>query len=308
MTKYVITGVDGQFGGHAAKTILARGIAPSDLIFTSPVPEKVQHFAEQGVDVRAADFTSPQSLEAAFAGGDALLLISMPIIGEKRRAMHQNAVNAAKAAGVKLIVYTSFLGAGDPENDALVNDDHNATEDMIKASGLDYKFCRNSQYAEAVSEFVLPGAFMNGEWRVNQGTGEVAYVSRRDCAECAVALLLGAGENNKVYPITGAERLDGAKIAALAKDVTGKSFNFVGVTDEECYAGFDAIGVPRDTDHGMAGSPIPWCSDDMVSFGRCIRLGQLSAMNNSVKELTGHDPIPMRQLFEECQSKGLYGN
>lgn len=306
MTKIVLTGVDGNFGGIAAEKILERGVAPGDLIFTTPFPEKVAHYAARGIEVRRADYTNPETLTQAFAGGENLLFISMPVVGEKRVAMHRNAVAAAKAAGIKMVVYTSIVGAGDPKNDALVTVDHNATEAMIKDAGLDYIFVRDSQYAEAIVQYVLPGAFKSGKWTTNQGSGTIGYVSRRDCAEAAVALVCGAGEKNRTYTINGPELLTLRDIAKIAEAVTGKKIEVVDLTDEATYAMFDAIGVPRTTENGMKGSPIPWCSDDMVSFGRAVRVGHMKAFTDDFRKLTGHAPLSMRQLIEDANNNHLY--
>jgi NAD(P)H dehydrogenase (quinone) len=305
MGKIIITGVGGQFGHIAAEKIL-EDVPANELIFTSHVPEALSKYKEKGVDVRTADFNDVDSLTDAFKGGEILLLISMPIVGKKRVQMHKNAIDSAKKAGVKKIVYTSIVGAGDEDNDALVVKDHNATEDYIKASGLKWNFARNSQYAEAMVEYALPNAFKTGKWTTNQGDGEMAYVSRKDCAAAAVALVRGKGEDNTIYYITGPELLTLEGITQIAKEVTGKSIEVINLTDEETFAMFDAMGVPRTTDNGMKGSPIPWCSDDMVSFGRVVREGKMAAFTENVEKLTGKKPVSMRELIAEAVTNGLY--
>lgn len=305
MGKIIITGVDGNFGRVAAESIL-KLVPTHELIFTSPVSEALEIYKELGVDSRVADFNSVDSLTAAFTGGERLLLISMPIIGEKRVQLHKNAIDAAKKAGVTHIVYTSIVGAGDDTNDALVSEDHNATEEYIKAAGFSYKFARNSQYAEAITEFSLPNAFSTGQWTTNQAEGKMAYVSRRDCAAAAAALVSGKGADDSVFYITGPELLTLREITTIGETVVGKPIEVIDLNDEETFAMFDSIGVPRTTDNGMAGSPIPWCSDDMVSFGRAVREGKMAAFTDDFEDLVGKKPMTLRVLTEEAAAKGLY--
>jgi NAD(P)H dehydrogenase (quinone) len=114
MSKIIITGVDGNFGGFSARSIMKK--VPADrLIFTAPNKKALEQFAEQGVETRHADFNDPAQLQEAFAGGEVLRVISMPFVGEKRRNAHRNAIDAAKAAGVKKIIYTSIVGCGSEE-------------------------------------------------------------------------------------------------------------------------------------------------------------------------------------------------
>lgn len=114
MAKIIMTGVDGNLGGHAARTILEK-VDRKTLIFTSPNKAVVEKFTAQGIDARYADYTDPEQLTGAFAGGETLLLISVPQVGEKRRRMHKNAIDAAVKCGVKRLVYTSIVGAGVPK-------------------------------------------------------------------------------------------------------------------------------------------------------------------------------------------------
>jgi NAD(P)H dehydrogenase (quinone) len=228
----------------------------------------------------------------------------MPIIGEQRVRLHKNAVDGAVAAGIENIVYTSFVGAGDESNPALVTFDHRATENFIKQSGLKWNFMRDSQYAEAIVQQVLPNAVKTGEWVSNQGAGKIAFISREDCVKTAVALLLGRGEDNTGYDVTGPELISSEEIVQIASDITGKPINFVNISDEKLFEIWDGMGVPRTTENGMKDSPIPWCSEDMVSCGRAIREGLMETISNDVEKLTGEKPKSLRQLIQEAYDRG----
>ena len=103
-----------------------------------------------GVETRQTNFNNADGLSEAFKGADALAFISMPFVGAKRQKAHKNAIDAAKAAGVKQVIYTSLVNADDETNPSVEKKDHIYTENYIKEVGLDYQFMRNSQYAEAM--------------------------------------------------------------------------------------------------------------------------------------------------------------
>jgi NAD(P)H dehydrogenase (quinone) len=294
---YVVTGVDGNFGGAAAELIL-KTIPADQLIFTGYNIAKLDRFAGRGVQVRHADFDNLEQTTEAFAGGDALLLISTMMVGPRRRAQHKNAIAAAVAAGVTRIVYTSYLGSDDVTNEAIVTVDHRETEQAILASGLSWNFMRDSQYSQAMTQQQAAAAIQSGSMYANQGTGTVGFVSRDDCVAVAVALLTGAGERDRAYDITGPELLTYREIAALVSEFSGVEISYVDVTDDEFYAMWDAMGVPRDATGDFSKSPFPWCSDDMVSFGRAIREGMMAVLSDSVEVLTGTKPTSMRTLME----------
>ena len=149
MGKIIVTGASGQFGSAAAGMLLEQ-VAAEDLVLLSRTPENLANFAETGAQVRRADFDDPGSLLAAMEGGERMLLISTVRVGS-RVEQHTNAVEAARAAGVRHVAYTSLLGVRTPGNPSVEGYDHIATERMIEASGLAWTFLRNSLYAEAVA-------------------------------------------------------------------------------------------------------------------------------------------------------------
>ena len=129
MGKIIVSGASGQFGHAAASQLLDMG---KQVICLSRSTDKVADLAARGAEVRAADFDSPDGLEQAMAGGEKLLLISTTMVGQRPR-QHGNAIAAAVAAGVKHIVYTSFIGADQGGN--LLADDHRQSEEFLRASG-----------------------------------------------------------------------------------------------------------------------------------------------------------------------------
>lgn len=293
----IITGASGHFGRKAA-TLLLEKVPASELILITRRPAALADFAARGAQVRYGDFDEPASLVAAFAGGERMLLISTDQVGGGRLVQHRNAMEAAKTAGVKQIAYTSFIGVG-PDNPAISTIEHTATEAMLRECGVPYTFLRDSQYADAIAEFALPGALVMGEWLSAAAEGKIALVARDDCVACAVAVVSTPGHDNKIYDITGPALLSYRDCVELAAELSGRPVAYRAVSDEEKLAFFDAIGVPRRIEDGMENSPIPWPSEEMVSFERAIREGHFAVLSGDVERLTGCKPKSLRDVCME---------
>ncbi len=294
--KLIVSGASGNYGRLAVAGLLER-VPASDLILMSRRPEKLAALAALGAIVRRGDFDDPDSLVSAFAGGDKLLMISTGRVG-KRLPQHGNAIRAAATAGVRHIVYTSFVNAGEA-NPALVAKEHGATEDMLRRSGLAWTAMRDSQYADAMVEVAAPIAIESGRWLASAREGRIGFVTRRDCAACAVAVLTTPGHENRAYDITGPELLSFRQVAALAAELSGQPVEYTVVDDEGMYRMFDALGVPREAVDDHVVNRVPWSSHDMVSFERAIREGFLEVLSRDVERLTGRKPQSLRSLFLE---------
>jgi NAD(P)H dehydrogenase (quinone) len=297
MGKIVITGASGNYGRGVTDRLVAAGRG-GDLILITRSPAKLAEREAQGCAVRYGDFDKPETLAAAVQGADVMLLISGTRVGA-RVAQHQAAVDAAAGAGVRHIVYTSFIGIDDPANPAEVRHDHIETERLIRASGCDWTMLRDAHYADAMILMAGPGVMASGQWVSNSGLGREAMVWREDCIACAVAVLTGAGHEGRIYNITGPELQDFAQVAAILSEVTGVPISYVAVDDAQQYAIFDAMGIPRRPVDDVAVGGIPWNSDDMVSFGAAIREGFLALCSDDVARLTGQPARSVRQMIED---------
>lgn len=291
----IVTGASGAFGRAAAERLIAR-MPARELILTSRTPDKLAGFAARGAQVRFADFDNPATLDAAFAGGTRMLLISTARVGT-RVGQHANAIAAGVRCGVRHIAYTSVLGAAEPNNPALVKLDHRATEEIIEGSGAAWTFLRDSQYAEAIAGAMVPGALAAGRIPDNAHEGRVAFVSRDDCVACATEVLLQPGHERRAYDITGPELMSIPQALKLASEIAGKPIEVVSVDDEGMLAHFDSLGIPRHASDIVPAGPIPWSSDDMVTFGRSIREGYFDKLTPHVREITGREPRSLREVM-----------
>jgi len=297
--KIIVTGASGQFGNAAARMLLEQ-VPADDLVFLSRTTDKLAGFAEAGAHVRHADFDDPASLLSAMEGGERMLLISTVRVGS-RVEQHTAAVEAAKARGVKHVVYTSLLGVRTPNNPSVEGFDHIATERMIEASGLVYTHLRDSLYAEAVATAMAIPALLAGHKPENAGRGLVPIVSRDDCVATAVGVLTQDGHANKAYDVTGPEMWALPDAMALIAGMAGKPIEVELVDDEGMFAYFDSLGVPRKASDVVPDGPIPWASEGMVTFGQSIREGFMAIESDDVERITGRKPRTLRSVCEQLQ-------
>lgn len=303
MKKILLNGVDGNFGGRAANILLEK-YPHEDLVFAAPNEKKLQKFADMGIETRVADFNNAEKLAESFYGVDTVVLISMPFVGPKRRAAHKTAIDAAVAAKVNRIVYTSIVGAGEKDINTYEVNDHVWTEAYMKEQPIHYLFLRDSQYCEAMVSFFMDAVEnTNGVLSNNMGDGKMAYVSRDDCAKAAAYAAMSDWQD-RIVDINGPELLTVGEYVTIASEVTGKKVVYNPITDDQMYAYFDSVGVPRTTEEMWADTAknFPFCSDGMVSFGRAIRQNQMSTFTNDFEELTGDKPMSVRQIFEDMDN------
>lgn len=299
MGKLLLTGVDGNLGGFAAEELLK--LEPKEnLIFCGYNPDSLKKYADMGIETHVTNFNNPDGLKEAFQNAEVVALISMPFVGVKRQNAHKICVDAAKAAGVRQIIYTSLVNADDETNPSVEKKDHIYTEKYIQEQGLDYQFMRNSQYAEAMVTNYFTYAKMNAPLTNSQGDGLMAYISRKDCAKAVAYALHRSNEfSKKVWNINGLELMTISTFCAIGDVSTGNHVPFVNVTDEENYQIWDAMGVPRTTDGVfLKDSEAPFSSDGMVTFAQAIREGKMDIHTKDFTELTGATPISVRYMFD----------
>lgn len=297
--KILLNGVDGNFGGKAAAVLLEKW-PHENLVFAAPTEKGLEKYKDVDVEKRIADFNDEEGLVKAFTGIDTMVLISMPFVGPKRRAAQKRALGAAVKAGVNRLVYTSIVGAGEPDIDTYEVNDHVWFEAYVKEQPIHYLFLRDSQYAEAmVSNYINAYTNTDNVLANNMADGKMAYISRDDCAvACAYAAM--SDWQDRVIDVNGAELLTIGEYIAIANDVTGHDVKYVAISDDEQYAFFDSIGVPRTTDDMWAqtATNFPFCSDGMVTFGRAIRQNQMAVLTDDFEKLTGRKPLTVREIFE----------
>jgi NAD(P)H dehydrogenase (quinone) len=279
-----ITGASGHLGGLVVESLLDRDdISPQQLILISRSPDKLSHFAERGADVRAGDFDDPESLRPAFAGAQKALVISTDRVGDRVDG-HKAAIDAAVAAGVQSVVYTSVINPSD-SNPIGVVWEHRATEDHLRASAPGWTILRNSVYSEILLNSAR-AAIASGTHVANDGDGGTSYVAKQDCAAAAAAVLAGDGHDGKTYDITGPAAISADEAVALFSELSGTDVQVVHVDD----ASYVAALV------GQAGLQQA-AAESYASFGTGARRGYSAVVSDTVRQLTGRDPTPVRDTL-----------
>jgi NAD(P)H dehydrogenase (quinone) len=286
-----ITGASGNLGRKTAELLLER-LTPADVVLLTRTPDRLADLTDRGATVRRADFDERQSVVDALQGVERMLLISADKVGH-RLAQHRAAIEAAKTAGVRHVIYTSIPNPVHA-NPAGAVPDHRATEEAVKASGLAWTFLRNNLYAE----YQIPTAAQAvaaGQLVTNVGDGRTAYVSRDDCAAAAAAVLAGTGHEGRAYDITGPEAIGAAELAALASEIGGKDVAVVPVDDETLIAGMTRSGLPEVVARLLA------------SFGTSTREGFLEKVSTAVEDLTGSSPRTLRDVLLAARGELVAG-
>ena len=230
-----ITGASGHLGRLVVPRLRA-ALPTTDIVALARSPEKA---ADLGVAVRAADYDKPDTLDAALAGADTLLLISSSDIG-RRVDQHTNVIAAAKGAGVKRIVYTSLLHA-DTSSLSLATE-HVATEAALKDSGLVHTVLRNGWYSENHTASI-PATLQAGFFAGSAGDGRISAATRADFADAAVAVLAGEGHDGKVYELAGDAPYTLSELAAELSRQVGREIPYRNLPPAEYAALLREAGI-----------------------------------------------------------------
>ncbi len=224
----VVTGATGQLGRLVIDE-LTKTTEAKDIIAAVRTPAKADDLAERGIQVREADYSRPETLAAAFQGASRLLLISGNEMG-KREEQHKAVIDAAKAAGVTFIAYTSILHCD--TSPLKLAEEHLATEQYLVSSGLSYSLLRNGWYFENQTA-AIPSALQNGAFIGASGEGRFAAASRSDYAAAAATVLTGEGHENGVLELGGDHPYTRAELAAEVSRQTGKALGYHDLSETE---------------------------------------------------------------------------
>ncbi len=196
----LVTGASGHLGRLVVDSLLERGVPPQDVVATARDLDSIADLAAKGVVVRRADYTDPVSLKDAFVDVDKALLVSSSEIGQ-RAAQHRNVIDAAEAAGVSLLAYTSVANAG--TSSLQLAGEHQETEKDLLSSGLPVALLRNGWYIENYTG-QIPVTLEHGAVLGAAGEGRVSAATRADFAAAAAAVLTLDDQAGKVYELGGA--------------------------------------------------------------------------------------------------------
>lgn len=271
-----VTGATGHFGQLVIEHLLARGTAPGEIVALVRDPGRADALAAAGIVVREFDYDAPQALAPALEGVDSLLLVSGTAFG-RRAEQHRAVIDAAKAAGVSRVLYTSSPAADDSINP--VAPEHKATEEYLTSVGVPHVVLRNGWYHENYLQ-TLSAAAQTGEVLTAAGDGRVASAARSDFAEAAAVVLLSA-EVGRVYELSGDVAWSFDELAADLATVLGREVVVHRVSGAEEVSMLTAAGV----DAGTAGFA--------AGIDAAIAAGELGRVTGELSTLIGHPTAPL---------------
>ena len=234
-----ITGATGQLGQHVIESLL-KTVPASQIVAIVRNPAKATALSQQGITVRQADYSDEAAFTTALQGIDKLLLISSSEVGQ-RAPQHRNVINAAKAAHVKFIAYTSLLHAD--TSPLGLADEHVATEQMLAESGIAHALLRNGWYTENYLASA-PAALEHGVFIGAAGEGKIASATRADYAAAAARVISEDGHAGKTYELAGDDGWTLSQLAAELAKQSGKKVVYQNLSETDFAAALKGFGLP----------------------------------------------------------------
>lgn len=280
----VVTGANGHIGRQIVEGLLKK-VSAAEIGVSVRNPEAAEGLGQLGIRVCKGDFAVPDSLGDAFDGAEQVLIVSVNKFGEEAIFQHGSAIQAAKAAGVKRILYTSHQGAS-PLSVFVPCRDHAATEALLQASGVSYVSLRNGFYSESAL-YQLGGLEQTGKIAVPED-GPVSWTARADLAEAAVAALTQPELFDGISPaLTGTEALDFTGIAKIASEILGRDVQRQRVTQEEYRAGLISHGLPE------------VMADAFGTLYIAARAGEFAIVDPTMERILHRKPLAMKNVLRD---------
>jgi NAD(P)H dehydrogenase (quinone) len=281
----LVTGATGHLGAATIDFLLKNNVPAGEIGALVRDKAKAAALTEKGIEVKTGDYTDPASLAEAFKGVDKLLLVSSSDMHD-RAGQHKNAIDAAKAAGVKHLLYTSApikKETGSPMQ--LITQAHIDTEAYLKAAGIDYTILRNTLYADVLPMFFGPAVLETGIY-LPAGDGKAPYATRLDMAEATANVLTTTGHENKTYNLNADTTYTFAEAAELLSSITGKTVGYHSPAPEEFKAALTQAGLPAEMIAITAG------------FAEAIKTGELESDSTDLSDLLKRKPTSLSDYFK----------
>jgi NAD(P)H dehydrogenase (quinone) len=280
---FAVTGASGQLGRLVLEALIEK-VDAKRIVALARDPTKMADLTEVGVIVRRFDYNDSASLASALEGVDRLLLVSGNELG-RREAQHRGVMNAAKAAGVGFLAYTSILHA-DTSPIGLA-EEHRASEALIKSSGLRHAFLRNGWYNENYTTGAIP-AVEHGAVLGSSGQGRISAAARADYAAAAATILTGGDEAHGVFELAGDEAFTLSDFASLLADASGKHVEYRDMPESGYRAALEGIGLPPPLAAMLADSSAQASTDALFDDSRTL------------SRLIGRPTVPMRESVAQA--------
>ncbi|WP_094191682.1 SDR family oxidoreductase [Streptomyces katrae] len=278
----VVTGATGQLGRLTVEALLRRGIPAADIIATGRDIAGIKDLADRGITVRRADFADPDGLAEAFAGAERLLLISASVPVGERVANHRRVIDAAAAAGVSLVAYTSTTHADTATT--VIGATHGETEAYLRDRGIPSVLLRNGWYLENYTS-QLPQILQNGAVVGAAGEGRISAASRADYAEAAAVVLTAEGHTGAVYELGGDESFTLTELAAAISAAAGKQVAYADLPVADFAQALASAGLPAEL------------AEVLADADRGMNRGEMYTDSGDLRRLIGRPPVTLAEAL-----------
>lgn len=236
-----VTGANGALGQLVIENLLKK-VDATGVVGLVRDAQNASQLTSRGIIMRNADYNQPDTLVEALKGVTRLLLISSNAIGS-RVAQHQAVIDAAKQAGVEVLVYTSVLKADN--NPMILGKEHLPTETYLKASGIPNVILRNGWYTENYTQGIT-NILQTGAVIGTAQDGEFYTAPRADYAEVAANILAEPSNHiGQTYELAGDSAFTLAQFAQEISKLTDKQVSYQNVSMEDLQKHLEDVGLPE---------------------------------------------------------------
>ena len=282
----LVTGASGHFGKATIDFLLKKNIPPKNITAMVRDIAKAEDFKNNGINLKIGDYDNYSGIVSAFKGIDKLFLISSNDL-VKRGKQQENAVNAAKEAGVKHIIFTSFERKNETQTSpiAMLATSYIETEKLIRGSGIDYTIMRNTLYADVLPMFIGE-KFLETGILLPAGNGRTAFATRFDMAEAAANILTSEGHKNKEYVIANETNYSLDEVATILSELSGNKVKYSSPEAEAFKNILLKAGVPMESVTMVA------------AFSEAIKQGEFSTTGSDLAKLLGRKPTTLKEYLK----------
>ena len=252
--------------------------------------QKAESARSRGIEAVIIDYNRPETLRAAFHGCDRLFLLGPSALNQSE--LERNALDAAKATGVRHIVKQSVLGA-DEESYSLAKV-HRTVEKAIEASGLAWTFLRPNSFMQNAVTFMGETIRAESAFYSASGQAKIGHVDVRDIASVAVKTLTGSNYEGNAYTLTGPEALTYDELASKLSEALGRPISHINLSPSDLKGGMLAVGMPEAL------------SDRLLDLERYFSEGGASRITNDIKQVTGREPRRLAEYVRETAAMGVW--
>ncbi len=282
-----VTGASGTLSSEVIRQLEAAKARFRGTYFSNRPAEAAR---ARGIEAVIIDYNRPETLRAAFQGCDKLFLLGPNVLNQSE--LERNAVEAAKAAGVRHIVKQSVMGA--VEESYSLAKVHRPVEKAIESSGLAWTFLRPNSFMQNAVTFMGKTIRAEAAFYSASGQAKISHVDVRDIAAVAVKVLTAPNYEGKAYTISGPEALTYDELASELSKALGRSISHVNLSPSDLKSGMLAEGMPEAI------------ADRMLDLERYIREGRASRITNDIKQVTGREPRRFAEYVRETAATGVW--